>query len=239
LDRLDAQAAQVIRTLEEREASDREGSDARQRVRRQLLHGGGDGAEGTARRNGPNRPPSYPEWWIRPADAVAAANPAGSSTVPLGSSSSSSSSAAPAARALSDECDSIRRLLNEPEFGSALEAMTEQALLFSEQGRHGYADWTVDQAAVAAVGPRGVLLRAALRQPSPSDLFFSSSSNRLPSDHPSSAPASAVVVEIPVPFLPSAAATATTTMTTATTVDELRGSVLALVAAAEGLVEDE
>jgi hypothetical protein len=100
LDRLDAEAVRVLGTLERGEDR-REEEAARERTRRALLLGedrpaGGGGAGGQQ-----HQPPQYPEWWVRPHEAAGGRAQA---------------------EALAAECDSVRRLLNDPEFGSAVGA---------------------------------------------------------------------------------------------------------------------
>jgi hypothetical protein len=148
--------------------------------------------------------------------------------------------------ALAGECESVRRLLNDPEFGSALRAMASQALLSAE--KHDYQDWEVEQAAVVAVGPRGLVLRAAVRRQPPllgGEQPPLRDHQGLPQHQLSHG---TTVVEIPVPFptagpslssldVHSTLASEGMMMSTAATAEELQTLVLALVASAESFVE--
>lgn len=63
-----------------------------------------------------------------------------------------------ASGSLDTECQSMRRLLNEEDFVSEVKALAMQALGFET------VEWMVEQVAVAAVGPSGLLLRATAKE---------------------------------------------------------------------------
>jgi hypothetical protein len=120
----------------------------------------------------------------------------------------------PETREMSDECHSVRSLLNEDGFQAEIRALTEMALaesdavISTDDGHAGTSDWTVEQAAVAAVGPAGFLIRAATQR---IELFQETDSRK--------------VVEVPISF-----------GATADNVSDLRAAVLGAVAAAGDFV---
>jgi hypothetical protein len=120
----------------------------------------------------------------------------------------------PETREMSAECQSVRNLLNEDGFLAEIRAMTEMALtesdavISTDDGHADTSDWTVEQAAVAAVGPAGLLIRAATQR---LELFKETDTRR--------------VVEVPISF-----------PATADNVSDLRAAVLGAVAAAGDFV---
>jgi hypothetical protein len=83
----------------------------------------------------------FPEWWVHPET-----------------------------REMRGECESVRNLLNEDGFLAEICAITGMALaesdavISTDDGHADTSDWTVEQAAVAAVGPAGLLIRAATQR---------------------------------------------------------------------------
>jgi hypothetical protein len=186
---LDLQAQETIRRLEWNEVH-HEDVAAKHRMHRELLK------EAT----GDEDALHFPEWWVHP-----------SST--------------------SDElrraCDGIRKLLNDDEFRSAVASMATKAMDAASaaaavstddddddettaSSSMSYEDFHVEQAVVAAVCSKGVLLRAAV---APLEILGEHNSNS----------ARGHVLEIPVQFASAAVHSA----------DELQSAVLSLVAAAE------
>jgi hypothetical protein len=120
----------------------------------------------------------------------------------------------PETREMSAECQSVRNLLNEEGFLAEIRALTEMSLtesdavISTDDGHADTSDWTVEQAAVAAVGPAGLLIRAATQRFEP----FWETENRK-------------IVEVPISF-----------GVTANNVSDLRAAVLGAVAAAGDFV---
>jgi hypothetical protein len=120
----------------------------------------------------------------------------------------------PETREMSAECQSVRNLLNEEGFLAEIRALTEMALtesdavISTDDGHADTSNWTVEQAAVAAVGPAGLLIRAATQR---FELFEEAENRR--------------IVEVPVSF-----------GATANNVSDLRAAVLGAVAAAGDFV---
>lgn len=190
LQRLDLQAQETIRKLEWNELH-HEDVAAEHRMHRELLReatGGGGGDDAL----------HFPTWWVHL-----------SSTDDI----------------MRRECDSLRKLLNDDEFRSAVASMATQAMDAAavsddddndddeeeeELSSMSYDDFHVTQAVVAAVCPKGLLLRAAV---APLEILGEHSHDN----------ARGHVLEIPIQFSTNAANTA----------DELQSAVLALVDAAE------
>lgn len=122
----------------------------------------------------------FPEWWVHPKT-----------------------------REMSDECKSVRSLLNEG-FQAEIRALTDMAMTESDAVIHtdddhaNTSDWKVEQAAVAAVGPAGFLIRAATQR-----IEYSRETD------------TRKVVEVPISF-----------RDTANNVSDLRAAVLGALAAA-------
>lgn len=122
--------------------------------------------------------------------------------------------ARPGTRELTDECQSVRSLLNEDCFQAEIRALTDMALaesdamISTDDGNTDTGHWTVEQAAVAAVGPAGFLIRAATRR---LELFQDTATRKM--------------VEVPIFFGAKA-----------DNVSDLRAAVLGAVAAAGDFV---
>jgi hypothetical protein len=189
LHRLDLQAQETIRILEWNEVH-HEDVAAKHRMRKELLReatgGGGDDVL------------HFPTWWVYPSSTTTTSDE------------------------LRRACDGIRKLLNDDEFRSAVASLATQAMDAASAAAStddddeettassmSYEDFHVEQAVVAAVGPKGLLLRAAV---APLEILGGHNHNN----------ARGHVLEIPVQFS-SAARSA----------DELQSAVLSLVAAAE------
>jgi hypothetical protein len=193
LHRLDEQAQEAIRKLEWNEIH-HEDVAAEARMHQELLRAstGEDSLQ-------------LPEWWVHP----------------------------PSASDMRRECDSLRKLLNDDEFRTAVSAMATRAMDaaaasdirdFDEDeaasdSSSDYGDYHVTQAVVSALGPRGLVLRAAV---SPLEIL-GRPSHRSARGH--------VVLEIPIQFSSTAAPPAA-----AHSAEELQAAVLALVEAAEAYV---
>jgi hypothetical protein len=190
LQRLDLQAQETIRTLAWNEVH-HEDVAAEHRMHRELLRdatgGGDDGAL------------HFPTWWVYPSSTTTSDE-------------------------LRRACDGIRKLLNDDEFRSAVASLATQAMDAASAAAStddddddneapsssmSYEDFHVEQAVVAAVGPKGLLLRAAV---APLEILGGHNYDN----------ARGHVLEIPVQFS-SAVHSA----------DELQSAVLSLVAAAE------
>lgn len=95
-------------------------------------------------------PKDWPAWWVRPSiESV----PAASGSNPYDAVTNN----------LVAECDAIRKLLNEEGFREEVGALA--AVEFQQQQQRAFdydEQWDVGQAAVAAVGPAGILVRAQI-----------------------------------------------------------------------------
>jgi hypothetical protein len=186
LHRLDVQAQETIRTLEWNEVH-HEDVAAEHRMHRELLKEatGGGGDESL----------HFPKWWVYPSSTN---------------------------DELRRACDSIRKLLNDDEFRSAVASMATQAMDAASaavtdddddndarSSSMSYEDFHVEQAVVAAVCPKGLLLRAAV---APLEILGEHTYDN----------ARGHVLEIPVQF-----------SIAVHSADELQSAVLSLVAAAE------
>ena len=127
----------------------------------------------------------FPEWWVHPET-----------------------------REMRGECQSVRNLLNEDGFLAEIRALTGMALaesdavISTDDGHANTSDWTVEQAAVAAVGPAGLLIRAATQR---LELSEETDTRR--------------IVEVPISFA-----------VTANNVSDFRAAVLGSIAAAGDFV---
>jgi hypothetical protein len=120
----------------------------------------------------------------------------------------------PETREMRGECQSVRNLLNEDSFLAEIRALTGMALaesdavISTDDGHADTSDWTVEQAAVAAVGPAGLLIRAATQR---LELYEETDTRR--------------IVEVPIAY-----------GATANNVSDLRAAVLGSIAAAGDFV---
>jgi hypothetical protein len=103
-----------------------------------------------------------------------------------------------------EECQGVKELLNEPDFVNEIQALTTQHVVLEQYYQ---SDLEVIKAAVASVGPSGVLIRAQIRQ---LDDLQALTDDRV------------AIVDLPIAFSQEAK-----------TVEELRSFVLGLVASSD------